>query len=438
MTVPTTPTPTPTQNDAAEPQKRKKTRRGKRPKRPYPADRSLAGRIRTAIAEEEARRLATAKLHPDERYGTFWEHENSFEDVARSRIHDQWALDRAGCADEWHSEDDAWEGCEVSEDEPSSEEEEEATEDHEVIFIDSSEDEAGNEDVEIPSELAVTTVVPETAIPSNEKGKAVAAGNEKDNDDDSEGSDDDGDGIAKLHPSQPTGQYLIVICRLSGWSAAKKYQNEGDSSAVANGKVVQDRVREGIVLGQRLERYSPIPVQFATIVATCHQRPGAYFTNFEKVVNRPPAMVKDVRQFFNTLPDGAKVTALIRGPDGLGVDPATVYSLCQLGARRGMKLQLIFQYIKVYDSIRPLTLTAFKGLGSVLVLQGKTILQHMTGVEGKNSPEVARLERVLRDLNYFKNSGVGVVDRNALPNHNQMGAFESSAGAKVKRRRRQG
>ncbi|KAF2127701.1 hypothetical protein P153DRAFT_387433 [Dothidotthia symphoricarpi CBS 119687] len=126
---------------------------------------------------------------------------------------------------------------------------------------------------------------------------------------------------------QPTGQYLVVICRISGWSSARKFTAGGLTVARSQAKVIADLVAGGLTMGDRLAANCPTPKNFLQIKATAHHRLGGDFTNFQKAGNDAPAMVKDIRAIFNSFPEGAAVTALIRSIDGISID-ATLQLIC--------------------------------------------------------------------------------------------------------------
>jgi hypothetical protein len=48
---------------------------------------------------------------------------------------------------------------------------------------------------------------------------------------------------------QPTEKFCIVLCRLYGWSQARKYQTENiDDNAAARERVVSDLTQDGFIL----------------------------------------------------------------------------------------------------------------------------------------------------------------------------------------------
>jgi hypothetical protein len=159
-----------------------------------------------------------------------------------------------------------------------------------------------------------------------------------------------------------------------------------------------------------------------------HKRLGAKFTNFRKTASKIPEIVVDRRRIFDWWPAKSVATVLVRAPDGLTIDEHTFLTFLEMARDRETTLQLMFQYIEVFDEIRPLDRRPFKGLGSVLVLSGDECLDHLEKVEGKHSADVARLMDIWVWLRDMKNKNQGMQDRNDLPDEDMKAAKVAKPG----------
>jgi hypothetical protein len=250
---------------------------------------------------------------------------------------------------------------------------------------------------------------------------------------------------------QPRGTWCIVICRLSSWSAEEKwYTNDKNQNIVARGRLVAELQRDGTRIAQRLERNCASPWRFDQVEATAHKYLGDSFNNFTKTDGRPPESVLQIRAIFDKMASSSVATAtvVIRAVDGLTILERTFLSFLQMAKARSIRMQLIFQYVKVYDNIRPLKLQPSKGLGSVLVLDSDECLNHLLKVPGCESADVQRyalttskrkqrlissyrLLNISDHLREEKNKGKGIQDRNTLPDSDQLRAVEATAGGKL-------
>jgi hypothetical protein len=77
-----------------------------------------------------------------------------------------------------------------------------------------------------------------------------------------------------------------------------------------------------------------------------------------KTSGRIPDIVVAIRGYFDqmVLASVATATILIRAPDSLTIDEHTFLSFLQMAHQRNIQMQLVFQYVKVFDGIKPLHL----------------------------------------------------------------------------------
>jgi len=96
----------------------------------------------------------------------------------------------------------------------------------------------------------------------------------------------------------------------------------------------------------------------------------------------------------------------------------------------GTKMQLIWAYNKVYDTIRHPDLCLYKGIGSVLDIEASDFLQYLR--EEIDSASVQKVLDTWKALRDPKSEGRGIQDRNAMLAEDAFGAEEGSARRAVK------
>ena len=88
-------------------------------------------------------------------------------------------------------------------------------------------------------------------------------------------------------------------------------------------------------------------------------------------------MVVDIRNYFYDLPRNSSITVLIRAIDGLTINIDSFKNFLEMVEATGTKMQLIWTYKKVYDTIRHPSMCLYKGIGSVLAIKASEFLQHL-------------------------------------------------------------
>lgn len=197
---------------------------------------------------------------------------------------------------------------------------------------------------------------------------------------------------------QPTGEHLLVICRNSSGK-------DGDLTK-------QRRNAESLDMGERLKAncHDPTAVDFQTEEAIFFVKQSHLGSSFTKPSDN--AYTRPLRLWLDAHKNSTS-TVLIRSIDGLTTNSETMKSTLVALHERGITAQLIFQFNKVCDEIRPIKLIPFKGLGSVTVVHSTTFLAHLE--KSINEPVVARIIEIWSDLNTNKVEGQGIQDRNEVP-----------------------
>jgi hypothetical protein len=265
-----------------------------------------------------------------------------------------------------------------------------------------------------------------TWSPSPEPDQAQFPVEENDQDGSVVEDDDDVDS-----PVQPFGDYCIVICRLS----SQKEEPATASLTTVPQRQEAHRARrreEGVELGRRLAANCPAPVTFREIFATCHKRRSAEYSDWNSTVRRPSIVVTEIRDWFSR-PQmlGSKVTVLIRAVDGLTTHPRGMKTFLQLLRSLGVVAQIIFQYNKVYQSIRPLHLRNFRGLGGTVDIMAADFLAHLEGT--KLDPAVARIVEIWSQVEDDKSGSLGIQDRNGLLPADADGPIQGDSARQVGR-----
>ncbi|KAH3972637.1 hypothetical protein HBI04_144180 [Parastagonospora nodorum] len=213
---------------------------------------------------------------------------------------------------------------------------------------------------------------------------------------------------AHLHPEplsavQPYGDVCFVICRLS---SEKKRKGDATVQAAYN-----RRMNEGRIVAERLASNCPNPVQFEAIHSYCGTRHSGYTTDWEKV-GGASAFVKDIRRILESLKD-RKVTILVRTVDGISTNPQSIQGFLNLVKRCRIDAQLIFQWIKIFDEIRPISPRNCRGVGSTADFMAADFLAHMEGTKLCN--KVQKILDMLAWVELHKAAKGGIQDRNAFP-----------------------
>ena len=99
----------------------------------------------------------------------------------------------------------------------------------------------------------------------------------------------------------------------------------------------------------------------------------------------------------------------------------------------GVTAQLIFQWNKVFDGIRPMILTPFLGLGSLAEFSSEDFLDHMNG--NTVLPAVGRIVEIFEFVGEAKALQHGIQDRNGLMDEDAEGAEEVESLASFAGRR---
>ncbi|CAO2653123.1 Nn.00g025340.m01.CDS01 [Neocucurbitaria sp. VM-36] len=237
----------------------------------------------------------------------------------------------------------------------------------------------------------------------------------EENDEAPEAVEEEDESIVEDHdgadsPMQPFGDYCIVICRLS----SPKYEPQKSGMNLQQRREAHNQRRrdEGIELGRRLGANCPTPIMFREIFATCHERGCMERTSWSATAE-PSSMVMDIRGWFRRpIMQGQKVTVLVRAVDGVTCHDNSFKSFLEMMKAAGVVAQLIFQYNKVYDQIRPLHLRNFKGLGGTADFMAADFLAHLDGTQ--NHPAVARILQIWQQIEQEKSEQLGIQDRNGL------------------------
>ncbi|KAL6705648.1 hypothetical protein ACN47E_006595 [Coniothyrium glycines] len=213
-------------------------------------------------------------------------------------------------------------------------------------------------------------------------------------------------------PVQPTGTHCLVICRLSS------QQLEPATSGSTLKQRVQAhnnrRVTEGLILAQRLAQNCPAPVTFSSVESICVSWHSDVNTDWTKGERAASAYVKTIRGWFER-PQirGSKVTVLVRAIDGITTSARAWKSFLEMVERNEVDAQLIFQYNKVCDEIRPLELRNFMGLGGTCHIQASDFLDHVNGK--KTIPGAQRILDIWYHVGGRKALSQGIQYRNRLP-----------------------
>jgi len=230
---------------------------------------------------------------------------------------------------------------------------------------------------------------------------------------------------------QPFGDRCIVICRLSSSKMEPK-----SASLITNAQRQEAhrerRREEGRELARRLASNCPTPVVFSEVFATCHKRRGTERTNWQATVPPISAMVTDIGGWFKRpCMRGSKVTVLIRAVDGITLYSADFKSFLLLLKAQGVIAQLIFQYNKVYNEIRPLRLRNFRGLGGTADFMAADFLAHLDGT--RDDPAVARILEIWQHVDQDKTDQAGIQDRNGLLPADAVGPIDGNAARQAGR-----
>jgi hypothetical protein len=123
---------------------------------------------------------------------------------------------------------------------------------------------------------------------------------------------------------------------------------------------------------------------------------------------------------------------------GITTNPASFKSFLEMIDSFGVTAQLIFQWNKVCDEIRPIILTPFLGLGGLAEFSSEDFLDHMNG--NTVLPAVGRIIEIFEFVGRGKELQQGVQDRNGLMDEDAEDAEEveslaSSAGRRGRRAR---
>jgi hypothetical protein len=234
-----------------------------------------------------------------------------------------------------------------------------------------------------------------------------------------------------LTPVQPYGDYCLVLCRLS--SAGQAPDPSGSKTAAQRAKLyIQRREAEGFTLAERLASNCPTPVQFSDVQSYCGVRRSGDTTDWSKKSTSASAFVNDIRAKIR-LARNQKLTILFRSIDGLTTNHKAFKSFLRFVKSCNIDAQLIFQWVKVCDSIRPTVLRNFRGIGGTADFMAADFLAHMEGT--RELPEVQRILDILDDVEDFKGLQQGIQDRNALPRADmekaeEVTAVSNSAGRK--------
>jgi hypothetical protein len=240
-----------------------------------------------------------------------------------------------------------------------------------------------------------------------------------------------------LFPVQPFGESCVVICRLSSLKPIAESKEVKVKRTVQQRKedMKARRIQEGYTLADRLATNCPAPVQFRGVHSVVGVRHSNDRTSWTKSETGAPRFVKDIRRVFQSaaLKD-QKVTILIQSVDGVHTDPPSFQSFLEMVQDYSIEAQLIFQYNKICDAIRPLTIQNFKGLGGTADFMAADFLAHLQG--RRLSDDVARIVTIWDDVANGKAEAQGIQDRNALPHADLLKPEEVNGVANSAGRRR--
>jgi hypothetical protein len=222
--------------------------------------------------------------------------------------------------------------------------------------------------------------------------------------------------LAQLSTVQPYGDYVVVLCRLSSEKYEEGWPRTQRRQAVA--AHFARRVREGVELARRLAINCPRPYQFTTIQSHCRNRHSWEDTNWQKRDSASSMYVREVRDMFKAV-ENQKVTILVRAIDGITTNIDSLEGFCEFVVSCGITAQLIFQFNKVCDEIRPKVLRPCKGLGSTTDIMLADLLDHLKEGSDQGSlrynADAARIVEVLKYVQKHKSNQQGIQDRNTLP-----------------------
>lgn len=83
-----------------------------------------------------------------------------------------------------------------------------------------------------------------------------------------------------------------------------------------------------------------------------------------------------IKKWLTSTP-GDKKVMLIRAIDGFTIDWKATYSFMEFLETENLEVQLVFQYVKVYNQIRHSGLVPVRGLGSVVSISSNDFRNHM-------------------------------------------------------------
>jgi hypothetical protein len=213
-------------------------------------------------------------------------------------------------------------------------------------------------------------------------------------------------------PVQPFGDRCIVICRLSS-----NKMEPADEKLITNAQrheaLKERRRREGRTLAARLVRNCPTPVTFTEVFSTCYKRRTSEATDWQATIRPISTMVTEIRDWFRRpVMRGSKATVLIRAVDGLTCIKEDMKKFLLMIKSAKVTAQIIFQYNRVYDDIRPLRLRNFKGLGGTADFMAADFLAHLEGT--KVDPEADRILEIWQHIATAKSNQQGIQDRNEV------------------------
>jgi hypothetical protein len=220
-----------------------------------------------------------------------------------------------------------------------------------------------------------------------------------------------------LSAVQPFGDYCFVLCRTS---SQKKDPGPGDTQQQVL-RHNQRRESEGDILAQRLAANCPRPFQWQAFRSYCGTRRSFDLTNWFKAESGSSAFVKDIRSILRNFRN-KKVTVLVRGVDGISTNPGAIQSFLEFLNSLKIEAQLIFQWNKVCNVIRPIAMRGFTGLGSTTDFMAADFLAHLN--KTKFVPEVQRILDILHIVENSKQISQGIQDRNGLPDATLRRAIE--------------
>jgi hypothetical protein len=218
-------------------------------------------------------------------------------------------------------------------------------------------------------------------------------------------------------PMQPFGEFCIVICRIS--SNKKEFDKAAGKPTIEayNAR----RVAEGIEIGRRLAANCPQPFQFREIYATCHKRGSTEPSDWCTTKTKRAAMVQEHQDWFKNH-QGGRVTVVIRAPDGLTILRKSFHTFLKMIEGFNIEAQIVFQYNKVCDEIRPHHMRNFLGLGGTVDFMANNLLAHLE--ETLELTGAKRMFDIWDFLSDSKHSMQGIQDRNSLPDARQDHPYE--------------